>query len=98
MWNNWSTDTGTCHYSAESHDSSSHVRDPCPFGYDAGASHNLGSQLHRQGQRLLYVNCQPGMTLRDYVGRTVALYGPISYRSDDYLRAHLLTATHVAVP
>lgn len=53
---------------------------------------------NRQGQRLLYVNCQPGMTLRDYVGRTVALYGPISYRSDDYLRAHLLTATHVAVP
>lgn len=53
---------------------------------------------NRQGQRLLYATCQPGMTLRDYVGRTVSLYGPITYRSDDTLRAHVLIATHVAMP
>jgi hypothetical protein len=49
-----------------------------------------------KGKLLLYVNCQPGMTLRDYVGRTVALYGSINYRSDDTLRTHFVTASHVA--
>jgi len=41
-----------------------------------------------KGNVLMYATCPPGMTLRDYVGRTVALYGSINYRSDDYLRTH----------
>jgi hypothetical protein len=50
-----------------------------------------------RGRVLLYATCQPGMTLRDYVGRTVALYGSINYLADDYLRTHFMTASHVAV-
>jgi hypothetical protein len=51
---------------------------------------------HVKGRVLMYVTCAPGTTLRDYVGRTVALYGSISYRSDDFLRTHVMTASHVA--
>jgi uncharacterized protein YgiM (DUF1202 family) len=46
---------------------------------------------------LYYVNCQPGLTLRDYVGKTIAVYGTLNYRSDDYLRTHYMMATHVAL-
>ncbi len=42
---------------------------------------------------LMYVVCQPGFTLRDYVGKTVALYGPTSYQSED--RKTYMTATHL---
>jgi hypothetical protein len=50
-----------------------------------------------RGRPLMYATCLPGMTLRDYVGRTVALYGTLNYRSDDFLRTHVMTASHVAV-
>jgi uncharacterized protein YgiM (DUF1202 family) len=50
----------------------------------------------KQGQQLMYVTTQPGFSLRDYVGRSVALYGPLTYRSDDYIRMHYMTASHVA--
>jgi len=50
-----------------------------------------------RGNVLMYATCQPGMTLRDYVGRTVALYGSVNYRSDDNLRTHFMTASHVAL-
>ena len=53
---------------------------------------------NRQGQVLLYATTQQGFTLKDYVGRPVCLYGPISYRSDDYLRSRCMTVQHVAVP
>ncbi len=53
---------------------------------------------NRQGQALLYAVSEPGKSLKDYVGRPVALYGPLTYRSDDYLRTHFMTASHVAVP
>lgn len=47
---------------------------------------------------LIYVLSQPGTSLREYVGRTVCLYGSISYRTDDALRTHYLVASHVATP
>src|SRR5205823_121759 len=59
-----------------------------PFEKDGQAVYVLEN---RQGQAILYVTCQPGRTLRDYLGRMVALYGPITYRSDDYLRTHFMT-------
>ena len=43
-----------------------------------------------KGRPLMYATCQPGTTLRDYVGRTVALYGSITYRSDESLRCRCL--------
>jgi hypothetical protein len=49
-----------------------------------------------RGQVLLYVTTGSGFTLRDYVGKTVALYGTITYRNDGYVRTHYMTATHVA--
>ncbi len=49
-----------------------------------------------RGKLILYVTCQPGFTLRDFVGRNVTLYGSISYRSDDYARTHVMTATTLA--
>ena len=52
---------------------------------------------NQKGQTLLYVNSALGTSLKDYVGRTVCLYGPLTYRSDDYLRTHVMTASHVAV-
>ena len=51
-----------------------------------------------RGQVLLYVTSPAGTSLRDYVGRTVALYGSITYRSDDAIRTHFMTASHVALP
>ncbi|MBI3411523.1 MAG: hypothetical protein HY040_24610 [Planctomycetes bacterium] len=51
-----------------------------------------------KGQVLMYVTSPAGTSLRDYVGRTVALYGSITYRSDDAIRTHFITATHVALP
>jgi hypothetical protein len=50
----------------------------------------------RKGSPLLYATCPPGLTLRDFEGRPVALYGSIAYRSDDYLRTHIMVASHVA--
>lgn len=52
---------------------------------------------NQRGQVLIYVTCQQGFTLRDYVGKTVRVYGSVNYRSDDYLRTHFVTASHVAV-
>ena len=43
-------------------------------------------------------NNELALLLRDYVGRTIALYGPLTYRSDEAIRTHFMTATHVAVP
>ncbi len=51
-----------------------------------------------RGTALLYATTQTGFSLKDYVGRTVCLYGPIHYRSDDYLRSSYMIVTHVAVP
>jgi len=50
-----------------------------------------------RGNLLMYAACLPGMTLRDYVGKTVALYGTVNYRSDDYRRTYFMTASHVAL-
>lgn len=50
------------------------------------------------GAPLLYVTPQAGMSLANYIGRTVCLYGPITYRSDDYMRMHHMVASHIALP
>lgn len=52
--------------------------------------------LEGKGNVLLYATCQPGTTLRDFVGRTVALYGTTTYRSNEYMRTHVMTASLVA--
>ena len=51
-----------------------------------------------QGQPLLYVSTQPGTSLSGYVGRTVSLYGTLTYRSDEYMRMYHMQASHVATP
>ncbi len=50
-----------------------------------------------KGHVLLYVNCQPGFSLQNYVNRTVSVYGSINYRSDDALRTFVMQGTHVAL-
>src|SRR5262249_25608754 len=32
---------------------------------------------NRQGTPLLYITTQPGFSLRDYIGKTVSLFGPV---------------------
>jgi uncharacterized protein YraI len=54
--------------------------------------------VDRQERPLLYVTHQPGKSLRSYVGRTVAFYGQIVYRPDEYVRMHYMVASQVAVP
>ena len=51
----------------------------------------------RRGQALLYVSARPGFTLNPYIGKTVSVYGLLTYRSDDYMRRFYMTATQVAV-
>lgn len=51
-----------------------------------------------RGQPLLYATAQPGFSLNGYIGRTVSLYGGVSYYSDEVIRTYCMTATHVAVP
>jgi hypothetical protein len=52
---------------------------------------------NRQGQPLLYVTARPGFTLSPYLGKTMSMYGAISYYSDGALRRYYMTATQVAV-
>jgi len=52
---------------------------------------------NRQGQALLYVTARPGFTLAPYVGKTLSMYGSISYQSDEYMRRYYMTATSVYV-
>jgi hypothetical protein len=50
---------------------------------------------NRYGQPILYVTAQPGFHLNPYVGHTVSLFGPISYRIDEYMRMYYMTALYV---
>lgn len=52
----------------------------------------------RDARALLYVVSSPGTSLREYLGRTICVYGSTTYRSDDPMRTHYLVASHVAVP
>jgi hypothetical protein len=52
----------------------------------------------RNGQVLLYVSSTPGTSLRNYIDRTVCLYGTIAYHAGSYPRTHIMTASHVATP
>ncbi|MCC6416753.1 MAG: hypothetical protein IT429_00720 [Gemmataceae bacterium] len=51
-----------------------------------------------RGVPLLYAMPQAGQTLEPYVGRTIAMYGPVTYRSDDLVRAYYMTPLYVAPP
>jgi hypothetical protein len=59
-----------------------------------------GKQMYRlldsQGKPILYASPEPGKTLEPYVGQLVALYGPISYRSDEYMRRDFMTVSYIA--
>jgi hypothetical protein len=49
------------------------------------------------GRPLVYAAAEPGKSLERYVGSTVCLYGPIAYRSDEFMRTYFMTASHVAL-
>ena len=50
-----------------------------------------------QGRSRLYAIALPNFSLDTYVGRRVALYGPVTYHQDDpCLRADIMTVSHVA--
>lgn len=65
-----------------------------PFEKDGQPVYMLES---KEGRALLYVLTAPGTSLKDYVGRMVCLYGSV-IRTDDHLKTHYLTASHVATP
>lgn len=50
------------------------------------------------GQPLMYITTQAGTSLREYVNQTIALYGTLAYRNDDYIRMQYLIAEQVATP
>lgn len=52
----------------------------------------------QNAQPLMYVTTTPGMSLRDYLGQTVAIYGSLNTRSDDYIRMQFIVAEQVATP
>ncbi|MEI7683519.1 MAG: SH3 domain-containing protein [Planctomycetota bacterium] len=52
----------------------------------------------QNAQPLMYVTTSTGMSLRDYLGQTVAIYGGITARNDDYIRAQIIVAEQVATP
>ncbi len=73
------------------------------WGKLSRASFQLSGQqaytlLDPQGTLILYAVPEPGKTLDPYVGRTVALYGRPSYRSDEYMRAQFMTVSYVSPP
>jgi hypothetical protein len=45
-----------------------------------------------------YAVAAPGLTLEPYVNQTVCIFGPSTYRSDNYLRVDYTIVTHVALP
>jgi uncharacterized protein YgiM (DUF1202 family) len=51
---------------------------------------------NKKGKGVLYVVTAPGFSLRDYLNRTICLYGIINYQTDAYVRQPYMTATHVA--
>jgi hypothetical protein len=59
-----------------------------------------GKQMYRlldtQGKPILYASPEPGKSLEPYVGQLVALYGPSTYRSDDFIRSDFMTVSYIA--
>ena len=51
-----------------------------------------------QGRTVTYVTTIAGKSLKDYIGRTVSLFGPTMYRPDSAVRMQFVMASHVAVP
>lgn len=49
-------------------------------------------------QPLMYVTTNTGMSLRDYLGQIVAVYGAVGVRNDDYIRMQFIVAEQVATP
>jgi hypothetical protein len=54
--------------------------------------------VDKQERNQLYVTTPPGKSLREFVNRTVSVYGPTVYRPDEYIRTPYMIASHVAVP
>jgi hypothetical protein len=52
----------------------------------------------QNAQPLMYVTTTQQMSLRDYVGQTVAVYGALNTRTDDYIRMQFIVAEQVATP
>src|SRR6516165_10674328 len=42
--------------------------------------------LDRDQKNQLYITTPPGKSLRDFVGKTLCVYGPLVYRPDEYIR------------
>jgi hypothetical protein len=61
-----------------------------------------GQQMYRlsdaRGMPVLYAVPEAGKTLDPYVGKVVALYGSVVYRSDEFIRMDFMTVSYVAPP
>jgi hypothetical protein len=51
-----------------------------------------------QGRPLAYVTTNPDKSLREYLGKIVAVYGPKVYRTDSAVRLEYFVASHTATP
>lgn len=56
------------------------------------------SLVDSKDRTLIYAVTTPNLTLENYVGRIMCLYGTYGYRSDAYLRAHYMNVAYVAFP
>lgn len=52
----------------------------------------------KNGGPMMYLTTAPGFSLRDYLNQTVAVYGTLSPQVDEYIRAQILVAEHIATP
>jgi hypothetical protein len=52
----------------------------------------------KQGKLLLYVSTLPHLSLRDYLNRSVSLYGTIAPLPGRQLSQEHMVATHIALP
>lgn len=52
----------------------------------------------QNNQPLMYVTTSTGMSLQSYLGQTVAIYGSLATRSDEYIRMQYIVAEQVATP
>ena len=75
-------------------------------GYDGvaqGLAHGLDIRLNQTVSKIdwtggVTVTTNQGTSLRDYVSQTVAVYGTLAMRNDEFIRAQFLIAEQVATP
>jgi hypothetical protein len=51
-----------------------------------------------KGAPLVYAKPEAGKTLDPYLGKMIALYGPVTYRSDDLVRWYYMTVSYATQP